>query len=135
VAVTFKRNGNPNRVRAEIVIVDQEWRKIPAPTGVLEVAHQFPLLGVDADNGLAAALESVAKIADVEELLIAVGTGIGGNLLVIDAKRVAHLVEKAGYGSGAHDDAKVAQRHGDLLGRAARPLQAGDRIACRVVLQ
>ena len=54
---------------------------------------------------------------------------------MIDAKRVAHLMEKAGYGIGAHHDSKISQRHGDLLGRATRPLQAGDRIACRVVLQ
>jgi hypothetical protein len=42
-----------------------------------------------------AALEAVAKIADVEKLLIAVGAEIGGNLLVIDAlrrsRRMTHL--------------------------------------------
>jgi hypothetical protein len=112
-------NGNANGVRAEVVIVDQKWRETPSPAGVLEVAHKFPLLGVDADDRLATAFELVPKITDVKELLIPIRAAACGDLLTIDAKRIAHLLQKSCHGIGAHDDAIVSQRHGYLLRCAA----------------
>ena len=50
------------------------------------MADQFALLGIDADDGEATALESVAKIAEVEKLIVAIGTIVGGEFLVIDAQ-------------------------------------------------
>jgi len=54
---------------------------------------------------------------------------------VIDVQGIAHLVEKTSDRVGANTDTEVAQRHGNLFGRAARPLQAGDGIAGGVVFQ
>ena len=45
------RDGDAGGVRAEIVVVDQSGRQIPTRAGILEVADQFALLGVDANNG------------------------------------------------------------------------------------
>ena len=44
------RDGDADRVRAEVVIIDPTWGEIPSRARVLEVAHQFALLGVDADG-------------------------------------------------------------------------------------
>ena len=49
------------------------------------------------------ALEALTKIAEIEELIIAVGAKVGGELLVIDAQGIAHLVEKTRDGVGADD--------------------------------
>ena len=129
------RNGDAGGVRAEVVIVDQAGRAIPSRPGVLEVADQFALFGVDADDGQPPTLEAIAKIAEVEELIVAIGTGVGGELLVIDAQGIAHLLEQPGDGVGTDEDTEVAERHGDLGGRAAGPLQAGDGIAGGVVFE
>ena len=129
------RNGNAKGVGAEVVIVDQQRRKAPARTWILEVSHQLTLLGVNAEDGLAPALKLVAKIADVQKLLIAIGTRIGGQLFVVDAQRLAHLMEQPRHGVGADGDAIVGQRHRDSGGGAAGPLQSSDRVARRVVVQ
>ena len=81
--------GHAGGIRAEIVIVDQARGPIPTCAGVLEITDQFPLFGVDAYDGVAAALEPVSKIAQVEELIVAVGTVAVGAFLVIDAKGIA----------------------------------------------
>ena len=56
------RYGDTGGVRAEIVIVDQARRQVPAHSGVLEIADQFALLGIHADDGVAPTLKSVSKI-------------------------------------------------------------------------
>ena len=129
------RYGDAGGIGAEIVIVDQARGQIPARPGILEIADQFALLGIDADDGEATTLESVSKIAEVEELIIAIGTVVGGDFLVIDPQGIAHLMEKTGDGVGADDDTEVAQRHGNLLRRAPGPLQPGDGIAGGVVFE
>src|SRR6266853_1481364 len=48
-------------VRAEVVIVHQNRRAIPFGASVLEVADQFALLTVDADDGNALALEALPQ--------------------------------------------------------------------------
>jgi len=80
-------------------------------------------------------LEALTKIAQIEELIIAIEAKVGGEFLVIDAKGIAHLVEKTSDGVGANTDTEVAQCHGDLIGRATGPLQPGDGIASGVVFE
>jgi hypothetical protein len=99
------------------------------------MADEFALFGIDANDGETTALEAVAKVTEVEELMVAVGTVIGGKLLVIDAQRIAHLMEQAGDGAGAHADPEVSERHGHLGGGSPRPLQARDGIAGGVVFE
>ena len=45
------RDGDAGGIGAEIVVVDQAGRQIPARAGILEVADQFAFLGVDANDG------------------------------------------------------------------------------------
>lgn len=80
-------------------------------------------------------MEPLAKIAQIKELIVAVGAKVGGEFLVIDAQGIAHLVEEAGDGVGANRDTEVAQRQGNLLRSAPRPLQPGDRVASGIVFQ
>jgi hypothetical protein len=129
------RYGDAGGIGAEIVIVDQARGQVPARSSILEIADQFALLGIDANDGETAALESVSKIAEVEELIIAIGTAVGGDFLVIDAEGIAHLMEETGHGVGADDDIEVTQRHGNLGCRSPRPLQTGDGITGGVVFE
>jgi hypothetical protein len=129
------RDGNAGGIRAEVVVVDQAGRPIPARAGIFEVTDQFAFLCVDANDGQAAALEALPKINKIEELIIAIGTEIGGEFLVIDAQRIAHLVEETSDSVGTHDDAEVAQSHGNLISSASRPLQPSDGIAGGVVFE
>ena len=79
------RDGDAGGVGAKVVVVDQAGRQIPTRAGILEIADQFAFLGVDANNGQAAALEALPKITEVEKLIIAIGTMVSGEVLVIDA--------------------------------------------------
>ena len=69
------------------------------------------------------------------ELLIAVRTGIDGDLLAVDPQREMHLVEKTSDGIGRDRDLDLLQNFCDLLGRLTGPFQSGDGISGRVVLQ
>lgn len=117
------------------MIVDPAGRQIPARPGIFEIADQFTFFGIDANDGQTAALKPVAKIAEVEELMVAIGTVVGGEVLVIEAQGIAHLMEEAGDGVGANQDPEVPERHGNLGGGSPRPLQARDGITGGVVFQ
>ncbi len=129
------RDGDAGGIRAEIVIVDQAGRQIPARAGIFEIADQFALFGIDADDGYAAALEAMPKITQVEELIVAIRTVVGGAFLVIDPKRIAHLMKEPGDGVGTDDDTEVTQRQGNLVGSSSGPLQPSDGIAGGVVFE
>ena len=129
------RDGDARRIGAEVVIVDQARRQVPARPEIFEIADQFTFFGIDANDGETAALKSVAKIAEIEELMVAIGTVVGGEFVVIDAKGIAHLMEEAGDGAGANQDTEVTQRHGHLGGGSSRPLQARHGVTGGVVFE
>ena len=133
--VNTKRNSDALRSRAEIMIAHRRGNTIPLRARVFEIADQFAFFGIDANDGETAALKSVAQIAEVEELMVAIGTVVGGELLVIDAKGIAHLMEETGDGAGANQDTEVTQRHGHLGGGSSRPLQTRNRITGGVVFE
>ena len=58
-------------LRAKIVVVHWRWSAIPLGACVLEVPHQFPLLGVDADHRIPLPAETPTQFADVGELRLA----------------------------------------------------------------
>ena len=116
-------NGDAVGLGAEVVVVDRLWGSFPSRAVVLEIAHQFPLLGVDADDRQAAFGEPQALRGDVLELFVAVGTGAGRDALVIDTQPVAEVLEDAGDGPGTHLDVEGGQFLCDLLGGAARPAE------------
>ena len=117
------------------MVVDPTRGEVPSRARVLEGADQFPLLGVDADDGQVAALEVTAQVADVQKLLVAIGTRVGGDLLVVDAERIAHVAEQPPDRVRTDGDAKVAERQGHFGGRAAGPFHPGDGITGGVVFQ
>ena len=119
----------------EVVIVDQNGRAAPFGAGVFEVADHFALLAVDTDNGKALALEASPERADMLELSIAEGAGVGGDLLAVDAQREIHLVEKTGDRVGRDGNVDLLEKLRDLARRLAGPLETGDGIAGGVVLQ
>ena len=50
----------------------------------------------------------LAKIPQVEELIITIRAAVGGELLVIDAQGLTHLMQETSDGIGTHDDTEVA---------------------------
>jgi hypothetical protein len=66
---------------------------------------------------------------------MAIRAEVGGELLVIDAQGIAHLMEETSHGVGTDDEAEVTQRQGDLVGSSSGPLQPGDRIPGGVVFE
>jgi hypothetical protein len=77
---------------------------------------------------------SVFQAQEVQ-LLVAVGAGVGGDLLAVDAQREIHLVEKASDRIGQDRDMDLLENLRDLLDRLPGPLQPGDGISGGVVLQ
>ncbi len=69
------------------------------------------------------------------ELLIAVGAGVGGDLLAVDAQRKIHLIEKTSDRVSRNGNVDLLENLGDLLRRRAGPLQSGDGIAGGILLQ
>src|SRR5262245_38288062 len=67
------RHGLAQRIRREVVGVDFGATLAPQRTGVLEVADEFLLLGIDAHNRPTLGTELVDLLLDVQELAISVG--------------------------------------------------------------
>ena len=117
------------------MIVHQNGRAIPFDAGIFEVADQFAFLAVDANEGEALPLEASPEPADMLELLIAVGAGVGGDLFAVDTQREIHLIEKTSDRIGRNRDIDLLQNLRDLLRRLAGPFQPGDGISGGIVLQ
>ena len=100
------RNGDPNGISAEVVIIDATRGRFPTTARIFEIADELALLAVDADDGQMTALETVAQLGQIFELKISVGTRTGGNLLLIDSQRIAHVMEQAADGIGGDGNAE-----------------------------
>jgi len=69
------------------VVVDRRGNATPLATGILKVAYQFTLLGIDADDGIAATAETASQTIDHVELLVACGALPRGNIFAIHMER------------------------------------------------
>jgi hypothetical protein len=87
----------------------------PFGAGVLEIADQFGFLAIDADDRKTLPLEAGPHRVNMLELPIAVGTGVGGDLLAVDAQREIHLVQKTSDRIGGDRNADLLQSFGDVL--------------------
>jgi len=119
----------------EVVIVYQDRRTIPFGAAISEITDHFAFLGIHADAGEALPLESMAESGDALELLIAIGAGVGSDLLAIHAQREVHVAEKTSDRIGRNRNIDLLQDCGDLLGGFASPLQTADGIPGGIVLQ
>lgn len=133
--VNAVRDGNADGIGAEVVIMNGPSIVIPTSTMVFEVADQFALFGIDADDGQVAPPKTLAQIGNVIELEISVGTGIGSDVLLVEAQRVIHRMQQAGNGVGRDGEAIATQQVGNLVGGAAGPFQASDGITGGVMFE
>jgi len=115
------RNGDPHGIGAEVVIIDATRSRFPTTAGIFEIADELAFLAVDADDGQMTALETVAQLGQILELKIAVGTRTGGDLLLIDPQRIAHVMEQAGDGIGGDGNTEFSQLIRDGGSSTARP--------------
>src|SRR6516165_512908 len=117
----------------KIVHIDALWRAFwtPVGAGVLEVAEQLFLLGIDRDHRLPGSLRSQYLRVDVLELRIAVG--VMGTLigLAVGLPAKAQLRQQPLDAAGADGVTEAAQRSTKLLfdthskGRVGEPSVAG----------
>src|ERR1700675_4926971 len=114
------RNGDPDGIGAEVVIVNTTGGRFPTTARIFEIADEFAFFAVHADDGQMTALEAVAQLGKILELKIAVGTRTGRNLLLIDPQGIAHVMEQAGDGIGRYGNAELGQLLRDSGGSAAR---------------
>src|SRR5437870_6514673 len=68
------RNGDPDGIGAEVVIVNTTRGRFPTAARIFEIADEFAFFAVHADNGQMTALETVAQFGEIFELQIPVGT-------------------------------------------------------------
>ena len=87
------------------MVVDLLRGSFPRRAVVLEVADQFTLLGVDADDRQAAFGEPPTLLCDVPELFVAIRAGACRDALVVDAQPIVEVLEEAGHGPGTDLDA------------------------------
>ena len=127
-------DGDAVGLGAEVVVVDGVRGSFPSRAVILEVANQFTLFGIDADDRRPRSANR-RRWAAMLELFVAVGTGASRDALVIDAQPVAEVLEDAGHGPGTDLDAESGQFSSDLLSGAARPADTGNGIAGDIVLE
>ncbi len=128
-----RRGSRCPRPRNEVVVLDEFGGVVPLGAGVPERTDEFLLLRIDADEGGVLDRATLAQCGDVLELVVAVRVRDAGELLVVDAQRKARRPEESSDGPAADIDAEPVQLGGDLGGRTACPLQAGDRVPGRLV--
>src|SRR6202158_237192 len=68
------RNGNPDGIGAEVVIIDATRGRFPTAARIFEIADELAFFAVHADDGQMTALEAVAQLGEIFELKVAVGT-------------------------------------------------------------
>ncbi len=107
---------------------------LPGRALVAEVAYQFPLLGVYADDGVPLTDEFVPTTVNVSELLVAVTWGRLRAFLMIHTQPEVHLSEESAHGVSTHLNSTLNECDGDPLCGLTRPLQAADRLTSRFVL-
>ena len=105
-------NGEAVGEGAEVVVEDLDGLLFPGGAGVLEVADEFLLLGVDADQGAVLGGATTLEGGDELKLGVAVGRGDGGELLAIDAQGEAGGGEQAGDGAGGEGEAEGGRGRG-----------------------
>ena len=115
------RNGDPDGIGAEVVIIDATRGRFPTTSRIFEIADEFAFFTVHADDGQMTALEAVAQLGEIFELKVAVGTAAGSDLLLIDPQGIVHVMEQAGDGIGRDGNAQLGQLFGDGGSSAARP--------------
>ena len=74
--VNAVRDSDADGVGTEVVVINQARRLAPAGAMILEVANEFALLGIHADDGRMSPAEAMTHVGNVVELEIAVCTGI-----------------------------------------------------------
>jgi len=129
------RDRDADGIGTEIVIIDAHGRSVPLDAIVFEIADQFSLFGIDADNGKPLALKAGTQRRDVSELLVAVRARVGGNGLAIHAEGKIHIAKQSRHGIGRDLDIELSQQFSDSGRRLVGPPNAGDGIAGGVVFQ
>ena len=105
------------------MVLDGGRLEAPDPAGIFEVADQFFLFGIHADNGQRAADKAFFLPGDALELLVTLwmrcGKGFG-----VGMQCIAQLIEQSPHGPRADDDVQPPQLPCYLHQSFARPQRA-----------
>src|SRR6266567_5523348 len=122
----------PVGITGKVVDIDHSRLTDPGLASVLEVAHEFLFLRVDAQDRQASSGKRGALHRDVIKLLLAVGVVRRGfALLGVDVQRIIQILQQACYGRRAHRMANGFQSITQAAQAAAYPDLAGHRVARR----
>jgi hypothetical protein len=110
---------------------DRDTRPTPHRARVPEVADQFLLLGIDAQDGPPLGAELVDHLPDVPELAVPVGVGRAGQSLDVDAQIVLLVAEQMSHRGRAGRVTESAQFVAEGSEAGADERVAGHRIAAR----
>jgi len=97
--------------------------------GILEIANQFLLLGVDRDGRFTACQCRFHLLVDVAELRIAIGVTAALAGLAIGLQAIAKRTQQLSHHTVADPVTKLAQTGSQIAQALRRPQQRGLRIA------
>ena len=93
-----KRRGLALGIAREVVHVHVFRSGSPSLAVVLEVSDQLAVLGIDADDRVAAFVELGACFQDLLELFVAIGMGLSGQPFFVGSQGNLHVAEQASDG-------------------------------------
>src|SRR3990172_1385635 len=100
----------------------------PCTPAILEVAHHLLFLGIHADYGPPAPLESPSPTPQQAKLPVAVRVSLPAQPLAVGAQRILLRPQQASHGRMAHLHATPPQGSSQLAGTLVCPAQASHRI-------
>jgi len=124
-------------VRLAGVVAFQHVQRLPAVglPRVLEVPHQFPLLGIHRNHGKSSPLERPTLTYQIPHLPVAFRVVFLVQPFAVDAQTVAQLAQQAAHRVRPHAITAPLQFPTDLRRRFPRPLQARHWVARRGIVQ
>src|SRR5215467_9892929 len=129
------RNGHAIGVTRIIVFHYVQRLAPPVAPGLLEVANQFALLGIHADDRIASFKKLAALPRHVTHLPVPLRVLLLGQPLTIDAQNVTAVTQQAPNRIGTDSITTAPEFLAQFARGLARPFDPGDRIASRRVAQ
>ena len=111
--VNAEGNRHPLALGTEVMVIHRGGDLTPDSPGILEIADQFLLLGVDTDDRQAALQELLLFLGDVTELLVPLRAS-AGQTLGVGMQSIPQLIEQAPHRVRADNNVQAGQFGADL---------------------
>src|ERR1700692_690716 len=132
--VNAEGNSAATAPAGEIMIPNIDRDAPPSSPRVLEQAHLFFLLGIDADRGISLLLEAPTLPGNIAKLPVALRFVRPCQALAVRAQRIFLRLQQSCHGGGTDLKSQTPQGLRQFTGGLACPAQSRDRISGRRVL-